>query len=61
MSDFTSITAVDGEKSGFTALPIEVQRVIIGVGFVIVLLVGGGIRQFIIRKREESRFNKANG
>jgi len=57
MSDFTSITAVNGEKSGFTALPIEIQRAIIGVGFVILLLIGGGVRQFIIRKREESRFN----
>ncbi len=60
MSDFTSITS-DNEQSGFTALPIEAQRAIIGVGFVILLLIGGGIRQFIISKREESHFNKANG
>ena len=60
MSDFTSITSND-EPSGFTALPIEAQRAIIGIGFVIVLLIGGGIRQFIIRKREENRYNKANG
>ena len=60
MSDFTSVTAVNNNPSGFTALPIHIQRAIIGIGVVAILLIGGGVRQFIVSKREESRYNKAH-
>jgi len=57
MSDFTSVSN-NKDQSGFKALPIELQRAIIGIGFVTLLLIGGGIRQFIVSKREKSRFEK---